>query len=889
MAESLNNELTKIENEEWVDSLKWVIENESAERTRELLNLLSKTAGDHGIHPDTTKVTSEYINTIPPSEESDYPGDLEIEKRIYSAIRWNAMAIVAKANKQFEGIGGHISTYSSTSMLYEVGFQHFFRGYGQGKPDLVYFQGHAAPGLYARSFVEHRFGEKELESFRRELSGAKGLPSYPHPKALSDYWRFPTVSMGLGPIQAIYQARYLKYLMNRSLREKTGQQVWTFIGDGEMDEPESTGALSVAAREKLNNLIFVVNCNLQRLDGPVRGNGKMINELEGVFKGAGWKVIKVLWGQMWDQLFEKDTGDILKKLFNEMPDGELQRLAQFDGKGWREEFFSNNDQLQSLVEDFSDEELDELNRGGHDPVKIYNAYKFAKEYQGGPVVILAQTVKGYDQNDAGEASNVTHKTKKFNQEQLEVYRDTMDLPLSDKDLEKEIPFYRFDKKSAEFQYLDERRKELDGWLPERKKLAEKMKMPDAKIFKSYLAGSKDREVTTTIALVQLLTNLIKDKNCGQYIIPIVPDESRTFGMDSMFSKFGIYSSKDQQYEPVDKGSLLFYNEKKDGVIIEEGITEAGSMCSFIAAGTHHFAGDFYTVPFYIFYSMFGFQRIGDLIWAAADAGARGFLVGGIAGRTTLSGEGLQHADGQSHLYALSVPNLRAYDPCFAYELAVVIQDGLKKMYHDDQDIFYYLTITNQAYKMPAMPKGVEQGIIDGIYLFKKSRKRKNKKETVNLMGSGAIITEVMKAAEIMEDNYDIPVNIWSVTSYKALYDNARDIEWENQQKSKKKKNTIQDLLEGHGEVFIAATDYMKALPLTISQWIPGKFIALGTDGFGRSDTIPALRNYFGVSADHIVWHALAALSEENGLDKKILNDFRKKSKIEKDAVNPSQF
>lgn len=887
MASEHEVQIRELENDEWTASLEWIIENEPEDRVRELLGLLQHTAERHGISISEKKIITDYINTIDTGDEPSYPGDLELERKIYNAIRWNAMAIVARANKENAGIGGHISTYSSASMLFEVGFNHFFRGYADGKPDMVYFQGHASPGVYSRSFLEHRFGEEELKNFRLEI-GKNGLPSYPHPRAMPEYWRFPTVSMGLAPIQAIYQARYFKYLKNRGLTEDNKQKVWAFLGDGEMDEPEATGAISIAVREKLDNLIFVINCNLQRLDGPVRGNRKVINELEGLFKGAGWNVIKVLWGSPWDKLLDKDKDGALKEMFNKTIDGELQILAQGDAQVLREKFFNQNEQLKKLIEGLSDDELNDLHRGGHDPVKLFAAYQKAAESKNGPTVILAQTVKGYEQGEAGEASNVTHKQKKFDPDQLKAFRDWLEIPIDDDKLD-EMPFYRFEKDSEEYKYLAERRDKLGGWLPERKNLAGKFKMPDPVVFKEFVEGSGDKEVTTTSAFVRLLSKLLKEKTIGKNVIPIIPDESRTFGMDALFHKVGIYSAHGQKYEPVDKDSLLYYNETKQGAILEEGITEAGSMASFIAAGTNHLAKGFHTIPFYAFYSMFGFQRIGDLIWAAADAGAKGFLLGGISGRTTLSGEGLQHADGQSHLYAMAFPSLMAYDPAFAYELAVIVEDGMKRMYEKDEDIFYYITLTNDPYKMPSMPKGAKEGILKGMYAFQKSKKRKNQSKTINLMGSGAIIAEVQKAAGILEDDFDIPANIWSVTSYKALYDNARDTERSNIRNMKDEKSFITEAFDGDGAgIYIAASDYVKALPLSIAKWIPGDYTVLGTDGFGRSDTIPALRDYFGVDAKHIVWSALSALYRKGDLEQTVLEKFKEEHDI-KEKTNPATY
>lgn len=880
-------DIRQVENEEWLASLKWVLEHESEDRAAELLQLLLKEAADEGVQVSgQQKRTSDYKNSIAPSEEEEYPGDVEIEKRIYGAIRWNAMAMVARANKKTTGIGGHISTYSSASTLWEVGLNHFWQGYDENYPDLVYFQGHASPGLYARSYVEHRFDEENLDHFRLEVQNKKGLSSYPHPRLMPEYWRFPTVSMGLAGLQAIYQARFLKYLQKRGLsdEESRPQRVWAMLGDGEMDEPESTGAIGIAAREKLDNLCFVINCNLQRLDGPVRGNNKVITELEGLFSGAGWNVIKVIWGSGWEELFEKDKeGTLLQKL-NETPDGEFQHIAKYTPKDWRNEFFT--DDLASLVEDWDDDQFDNLIRGGHDPQKVYNAYLKATKTEDKPTVILAHTVKGWEQGEAGEASNVTHKTKEFNADALKAFRDELELDVKDDDIE-EIPYFRFDKESEEVNYLKEVRENLNGEFPARKVIAEKLKLPNDEIYKEFAEGSGDNEVPTTGVFVKILTKLLKDENTANSIVPIIPDESRTFGMDSLFKDFGIYAAEGQKYEPVDKDSLLFYNESKEGAIIEEGITEAGAMATFMASGTSHITQPIFSIPFFVFYSMFGFQRIGDLIWAASDARAKGFLIGGISGRTSLSGEGLQHTDGQSHHFAFPFPNVMAYDPAFAFELAAIIKDGLKRMYADDEDLIYYITIGNQAYQMPEQPDDVEEDLLKGLYRFKKSEIEDNEEQKVNLIGSGQIMAEVQKAAKTLEDDFDIPVDIWSVTSYKALYDNARDTERQNLRNGENSPSHIQEKLKDQGELFVAASDYVKTLPLTIAKWVPGELIALGTDGFGRSDTVAELRDYFEVDAKHIVFHSLAGLVKLGHLEKEKLEDFKKNNNWSKEKDNPA--
>ena len=879
-----NEDTTAIENREWIASLQWVMEHGSKERAGELLQLLREEAEAQGV-PLNGKTTlhTTYQNTIPPAEESEYPGDLAIEQRIYNYIRWNAMAIVARANQKIEGIGGHISTYASSSTLWEVGLYHFWRGYGGQQPDLVLFQGHAAPGLYARSYLEYRMEESQLDLFRRESGEKDGLSSYPHPRLMPQYWRFPTVSMGLSAVQAIYHARFLKYLRKRERIEETDtpQRVWALLGDGEMDEPESTGALSIAANERLSELNFVISCNLQRLDGPVRGNRKVVNELEGLFKGAGWNVIKVIWGSSWDRLLEEDTSGALRQKLDEMPDGELQRLAQMDANELREELFTG--ELSALVEGWSDEELRQLRPGGHDPVKIYQAYKRATQ-QDGPTVILAQTIKGYRQGEAGEASNVSHQTKKMKPEPLKAFRDELELDIPNDQVE-DLPYLRFEQDSPEYEYLKARRDDLGGFLPERRVLAEAMKLPDESIFKEFYEGSDGDEVATTMVFVKILSKLLDDENVGESIVPIIPDESRTFGMDALFRKVGIYKPQGQQYEPVDKDSLMYYREEKDGVLLEEGITEAGGMGSFMAAGSVHTAQPFFAIPFFAFYSMFGFQRIGDLIWAACDARVRGFLIGGVSGRTSLSGEGLQHTDGNSHLYALAYPNVQAYDPAFAFELAHILRDGIRRMYQDGEDLIYYLTVTNQVYPMPPQPEGTTQDLLKGLYRFHKSEREDAPK--VNLMGSGAIMAEVQEAAAILEEEYGIAADIWSVTSYKALYDDCRDTERENLRYQTRRNSHLEAQLDGQGGCFVAATDYVKALPLSIAQWVPGHFAALGTDGFGPSDTTPALRHHFEVDARHICFHALGLLKEAGAIDPQLLVDYAEEYRKETVKINPA--
>ncbi|UCH84310.1 MAG: pyruvate dehydrogenase (acetyl-transferring), homodimeric type, partial [Candidatus Latescibacterota bacterium] len=763
-----------IENREWLESLDYVHENEGAERVQELLRRLRDRAHSYGVRTEFPGNTP-YINTIPVSQQPPYPGDRAIERRIKSYIRWNAMAMVVRANRKSSGIGGHISTYGSSATLLEVAFNHFIRGHGDGhEGDMVYFQGHAAPGIYARAFVEGRIDEAHLENFRRELAEEGGLSSYPHPRLMPEFWEYPTVSMGLSPITAIYQARFNRYLEHRGIKNTSHRHVWAFLGDGEMDEPESLGAITLAARERLDNLIFVVNCNLQRLDGPVRGNGKIIQELEAAFRGAGWNVIKVIWGSDWDDLLAADKDGVLVKRMCEVVDGYFQKYATEDGAYIRDHFFGADPRLLKMVENYSDEQIRTLNRGGHDPAKVYAAYKAAVEHTGQPTVVLAYTIKGYGLGEAGEGRNVTHQQKKLNEEELRQFRNKFGIPISDDDVA-EAPFYRPPDDGDDAEYLHQRRKELGGYVPMRVASASALDLPPPEVFEEFHKGTGEREVATTMAFVHMLSKLLKDKGIGRHIVPIVPDEARTFGMESLFRQVGIYSSLGQLYEPVDSDSLLYYKEAVDGAILEEGITEAGSMASFIAAGTSYATHGIHMIPFFIYYSMFGFQRIGDLVWLAADQQVRGFMLGGTAGRTTLAGEGLQHQDGQSHLLAYPVPSLRAYDPAFAYELAVIIREGIRRMYVDNINEFYYITVMNEPYPQPAMPEGVEEGILRGLYKYQ-SAENPRSDVTVNLLGSGTILNQVIAAKSILEDQFDIPANVFSVTSYKELYWDALNAE-----------------------------------------------------------------------------------------------------------------
>ncbi|MBS1551928.1 MAG: pyruvate dehydrogenase (acetyl-transferring), homodimeric type [Bacteroidetes bacterium] len=877
MSEDLKK-IREIENNEWIESLDYIYQSQGPERVTELLRKLQIRAQEHGINIPFTANTP-YINTIPLNKQPVYPGSREIERRIKSILRWNAMAMVVRANRELSGIGGHISTYASAATLLEVAFNHFFRGKDDPSGgDIIYFQGHAAPGIYARAMIEGRITEDDLNNFRRELSSNKrGLSSYPHPWLMPRFWEFPTVSMGLSPIMAIYQARFNRYLEDRNILKTSDQKIWAFLGDGETDEPETLGAITLASREKLDNLIFVINCNLQRLDGPVRGNGKIIQELEAIFKGAGWNVIKVIWGSDWDPLLEKDKDGLLKDRMDEIVDGQFQKYTVSSGDFIRKDFFGTDPRLLEIVSKYSDQQLQKLNRGGHDPAKVYAAYKNAVDNVGSPTVILAHTIKGYGLGEAGEGKNITHSQKKLNEQELREFRSRFGIPISDEDIA-ETPFYRPSPESEEIKYLTERRKVLGGFIPKRDVKSAPLKFNSDELFKEFYEGNGDREVATTMAFVHLLSKLLKDKEIGKFIVPIVPDEARTFGMESLFRQVGIYSHIGQIYEPVDKGSLLYYKEEENGQILEEGITEAGSMSSFIAAGTSYATHGINMIPFFIFYSMFGFQRIGDLIWAAADSRTRGFLIGGTAGRTTLSGEGLQHQDGNSHILSLPVPNLKCYDPAFAYELAVIIKDGMHRMYEKQEDIFYYLTVMNEFYLMPPMPEGSEEGILKGIYRFSKS-KVKSPKLKAHLLGSGTILNEVIKAQKILEEKYKVSADVWSVTSYKELYMDAIDAERYNMLNPEKKNHIpyISQVLKNETGVFIAATDYIKALPAMVSKWIPGDFCFLGTDGFGRSDGREELRDFFEVDHKYITVTVLNSLAKEKKIDpievEKAIKDF----------------
>jgi len=882
--------LDEIEIREWLESLEYVLQSGGPDKVKDLLHNLSAYAHESGVDLPFTANTP-YINTIPKEQQPPFPGGREIERRIKSLIRWNAMAMVVRANKEEAGIGGHISTYASAATLYEIGFNHFFRGKdGNHDGDIIYFQGHASPGIYARAFLEGRISKEQLENFRRELKPGGGLSSYPHPWLMPDFWEFPTVSMGLGPIQAIYQARFARYLEDRSLKKPSNQKVWAFLGDGETDEPEALGAISLAAREKLDNLIFVINCNLQRLDGPVRGNGNIVQELEASFRGAGWNVLKVIWGSDWDALLEQDNNGILLKRMNEVIDGESQNYIVHDGKYIRENFFGKYPELLRLVEKYSDEQLMKMKRGGHDPEKVFSAYKFAIEHKGAPTVLLAKTVKGYGLGEAGEGKNITHQQKKLNEDELKEFRTRFAIPLSDEEVVK-APFYRPEEDSAEIKYLKERRKILGGYVPKRVVKTSPLKTPSEELFKEFYEGTEGREVSTTMVFVRILSKLLRDKEIGHLIVPIVPDEARTFGMEALFRQVGIYSHPGQLYEPVDKDSLLYYKEAKNGQILEEGITEAGSMSSFIAAGTAYATQGVNTIPFFTLYSMFGMQRVGDLVWAAADMRTKGFILGATAGRTTLAGEGLQHQDGNSHLLAYPVPNLISYDPAFAYELAVIIRDGIYRMYEMREDVFYYITIMNENYVQPEIPtsKNIKDGILKGLYKFKKSD-LKNAKEKVQLLGSGTILNEVIKASQTLEEKYGVAADVWSVTSYKNLHLDAQEIErWNMLNPDKEAKLPfVAEITKGESGVFVAASDYVQLSTDAIAKWFPSPLHSLGTFGFGRSEGRTSLRDFFEVDAKHIAYASLYSLMKEGKLKSEVVKKAQKELGINPDKLNPAK-
>jgi pyruvate dehydrogenase E1 component len=874
------------ETTEWLDSLQYTLDTKGPERVSYLLSVLEKTACRNGVELPFT-INTPYINTIPPDQQPVYPGNRELERRIKSIVRWNAMAMVVRANRDHDGIGGHISTYASAATLYEVAFNHFFRGKnGDYTGDQIYFQGHASPGIYARAFLEGRLSEQKLQHFRQELSEGGGLSSYPHPWLMPDFWEFPTVSMGLAPIMAIYQARFNKYLTDRGIKDTTGTHVWAFLGDGECDEPESLGAITLACREKLDNLIFVINCNLQRLDGPVRGNGKIIQELEGAFRGAGWNVIKVVWGDDWDPLLAKDKNGQLVQRMGEVVDGEFQKYVVMPGSYIREQFFGKYPEVAEMVSHISDEKLKKLRRGGHDPEKVYAAYKAAVETKGRPTVILAKTIKGYGLGEIGEGRNATHSQKKLNEAELREFRTRFGIPISDEDVAN-APFYRPPDDSPEMQYLRERREALGGNVPTRITTAPRTQVPQKDEFPDSFESSGEREVSTTMAFVKMFGRLLKHKTIGKLIVPIVPDESRTFGMDPLFRQCGIYAHTGQLYDPVDSDQMLYYREAKDGQILEEGITEAGSMSSFVAAGTAYSSHGINMMPFFIYYSMFGFQRIGDLVWAAADARAKGFMLGGTAGRTTLNGEGLQHQDGHSHLFAMAYPTVRAYDPAYAYETAYIVLEGLREMYQEGKDAIYYITLHNENYRMPTMPAGAEEGILKGIYKVSTVDLGENKAK-VQLFGSGPILREALRAQQILAEKYDISSNAWSLTSYSLLRRDAQSCERWNllHPDETPRKSYVEQVLEGEQGPFIASSDYQRAVSEQIHPWVPGGLYCLGTDGLGRSDLRVNLRRHFEVDAENIVVAALRQLALLGKVDHAIIGRAIKDLGIDPEKIDP---
>ena len=871
---------------EWVESFDAVLQEGGPQLARRILQQIRRRAQQAGLEVPFTANTP-YLNTIPLGQQPAYPGDQEMERRIKSLVRWNALAMVIRANRVEHNIGGHISTFGSAATLFEVGFNHFFRARTpEFEGDTVYFQGHAAPGVYARAFLEGRLSVEKLENFRRELKPGGGLSSYPHPWLMPEFWESPTVSMGLSPIMAIYQARFNRYLENRGLKPPTDAKVWAFLGDGETDEPEALGAITLASREGLDNLIFVINCNLQRLDGPVRGNGKIVQELEAAFRGAGWNVIKVLWGSDWDPLIEKDNEGLLVKRLEQLLDGEAQKLSVESGAYVRQHVFGSDPRLLSMVEGYTDEQLRTAKLGGHDPRKVYAAYQAAVDHRGSPTVILARTIKGYGLGESGEGKNVTHQQKKLDEDELRHFRSRFEIPISDAQIA-DAPFYRPAENSPEIKYLKARREELGGYVPKRSVRSKPLVADHDELFDEFYTGSEGREVSTTMAFVSMLRKMLRDPEFGKLIVPIVPDEARTFGMESLFRNFGIYSSRGQLYEPVDIHTLLYYKEAKDGQILEEGITEAGSMSSFIAAGSAYATHGINTIPFFIYYSMFGLQRIGDLIWAAADMRCRGFLLGGTAGRTTLSGEGLQHQDGNSHVLALPVPTLRAYDPAFAYELAVIINDGIDRMYKKGENIFYYITVMNEPYAMPAMPEGSREGILKGMYRFRSASNPKSKLRA-QLFGSGAILREAIRAQEILEENFSVAADVWSVTSYKSLYyDGIETDRWNYLHPSEKPRvpYVAQCLADAPG-VLVAASDYLKTLPNLIDKWMPRRLASLGTDGFGRSESRASLRDFFEVDARFIAVATLYELMREGKVQPSVVQKAIVEFGINAEKPNP---
>ncbi|MFK5985436.1 MAG: pyruvate dehydrogenase (acetyl-transferring), homodimeric type [Pseudomonadota bacterium] len=879
------NDIDPQETGEWLDALKSVLETDGAERAHYIIEKMIDKVRRSGVHLPHSSNTA-YVNTIPTHMEQKIPGNVSMDHRIRTFIRWNAAAMVVRANRKSAELGGHIASFASAATLYDTAFNYFFNaGTHEKAGDLVYFQGHSAPGMYARAFLEGRLSEEQLNNFRQEVDG-KGLSSYPHPWLMPDFWQFPTVSMGLGPIQSIYQARFMKYLHDRGLSDTTGRKIWAFLGDGETDEPESLGSISLAAREKLDNLIWIINCNLQRLDGPVRGNGKIIQELEATFRGVGWKVIKVMWGSYWDPLLAKDTDGLLKRRMMECVDGDFQNYKSKDGAYVREHFFGKYPELKAMVSNMSDDDIWRLNRGGHDPHKVYAAYHEAANTVGQPVVVLTHTVKGYGMGSAGEGQMRTHSQKKLDEKEMIAYKDRFNIPLSDEQAGR-AEYYHPGKDSEEYKYMMAQREALGGSMPSRQRLAKPLEIPELSIFEPILKGSGEREMSTTMAFVRILTLIARDKKIGKYVVPIVPDEARTFGMEGMFRQLGIYSSVGQLYTPQDKEQVMFYKEDRSGQILEEGINEAGSMCSWLAAASAYSSHSVNMIPFYIFYSMFGFQRIGDLAWLAGDIQARGFLIGATAGRTTLAGEGLQHQDGHSQLMAATIPNCISYDPTFSYELAVIINDGMRRMHHNQENVFYYITVMNENYHQPEMPKAVEEGILKGMYLLQGGGKRRKK---VQLMGSGTILREAIAAAEILGNDWSIDADVWSITSYNELTREAQEIDRWNRLHPLKEPQVsyIEKSLKNHRGPVISVTDYNKAYADQIRKWVPTRYEVLGTDGFGRSDTRAQLRKYFEVNAVHVVVAALKALADEGQFPAGKVQEAIEKYGIDSEKSNPAR-
>jgi len=878
----MNNK--EIEIKEWLDSIEALHAHHGPLHSKDVLKELLDHASMLGIATGSTHTP--YTNTY--KTDLPYPGDEVLETRIENILRWNAMAMVVKANKASDGIGGHISTYASSATIYETLFHHFLRGKDdtKGPGDIVYFQGHGSPGMYARGFLEGRFTQKHLNNFRRELAPGGGLSSYPHPYLMPDYWEFPTVSMGLGPLTAIYQARFNKYLQNRGLLDTSNSRVWAFIGDGETGEPETLGALNIAANQELDNLTFIVNCNLQRLDGPVRGNGQIVTELEGVFRGAGWNVIKVLWGRSWDPLFASDQGSALTQKLGSVLDGQYQKYSVEGGAYMREHLFAGNPGLETLAATLSDQDISGLTRGGHDRVKLHTAYTHAVEHQKQPTVILVKTVKGFGLGASGAGQNATHQKKKLDDATIKTLRDQWDIPITDKDLPL-VPFYKPDATSPEIEYLLEKRKNLGGFVPSRRMITPKLENPDPKLFDEFYAGTADRAVSTTMAMVRVISKLLKDKNIKERIVPIVPDEARTFGMEAFFSQIGIYNPKGQLYEPVDRKNLLYYKESQKGQLLEEGISEAGAMSSFIAAGTSHTTSNLPMIPFYLYYSMFGMQRVGDLVWSAADQGCRGFMVGATAGRTTLAGEGLQHQDGNSHLLAYPIPNLKAYDPSFAFEIATLVKHGIDEMYVQGKDVFYYITVENENYPQPAMPKHVtEEDILKGLYLYKHSVLSKSKAH-VHILSCGSIMNEALEAQLLLEQKYHIATHVYSALSFKTLQNDLLDTERHNLlHPDQKKRSHIEETFDQAQGIFVAATDYVKTLPNSIAKAFPDTLISLGTDGFGRSEAREDLRRFFEVDRNYIAFASISQLFAKGKVEKHVFEQAKKDLNIDAEKPNP---